>query len=161
MKYFPGIGGFCSRLRLLFCLCHFLLGWSKMVVLSWESGAGSEWLKNWREKSLLVEMNLFRVVCWVVWCLGFVGAANVTSSRPAIVNIGAIFNLDSILGKVAKITLEEAVKDVNADTSILHGTKIVLTMQNSNYSGFLGMVQGDLFYSVLKTQLELKLSFVF
>lgn len=97
----------------------------------------------------------------MVWCLGFVGAANVTSSRPAIVNIGAIFNLDSILGKVAKITLEEAVKDVNADTSILHGTKIVLTMQNSNYSGFLGMVQGDLFYSVLKTQLELKLSFVF
>lgn len=77
----------------------------------------------------------------MVWCLGFVGAANVTSSRPAIVNIGAIFNLDSILGKVAKITLEEAVKDVNADTSILHGTKIVLTMQNSNYSGFLGMVQ--------------------
>lgn len=90
-------------------------------------------------------MNSFRVVCWVVWCLGFVRAANVSSSRPAIVNIGAIFNLDSILGKVAKITLEEAVKDVNADTSILHGTKIVLTMQNSNYSGFLGMVQGDLF----------------
>ncbi|XP_047163151.1 glutamate receptor 3.3 isoform X1 [Vigna umbellata] len=86
-------------------------------------------------------MNSFRVVCWVVWCLGFVGAANVSSSRPAIVNIGAIFNLDSILGKVAKITLEEAVKDVNADSSILHGTKIVLTMQNSNYSGFLGMVQ--------------------
>ncbi|KAK8465169.1 hypothetical protein PHAVU_009G006500 [Phaseolus vulgaris] len=86
-------------------------------------------------------MNLFRVVCWVVWCLGFVGAANVSSLRPSVVNIGAIFNIDSVLGKVAKLTLEEAVKDVNADTNILHGTKIVLTMQNSNYSGFLGMVQ--------------------
>jgi len=50
---------------------------------------------------------------------------------------------------VAKLTLEEAVKDVNADTNILHGTKIVLTMQNSNYSGFLGMVQGNLFYSII------------
>jgi len=94
-------------------------------------------------------MNLFRVVCWVVWCLGFVGAANVSSSRPSVVNIGAIFNIDSVLGKVAKITLEEAVKDVNADKNILHGTKLVLTMQNSNYSGFLGMVQGNLLYSII------------
>ncbi|CAJ1973124.1 unnamed protein product [Sphenostylis stenocarpa] len=94
-------------------------------------------------------MNSFWLVYWVVWCLGvsssvlspFVGAANVSSSRPAVVNIGAIFNIDSVLGKVAKITLEEAVKDVNADTNILHGTKLVLTMQNSNYSGFIGMVQ--------------------
>ncbi|KAK7352158.1 hypothetical protein VNO80_17576 [Phaseolus coccineus] len=86
-------------------------------------------------------MNSFPVVCCVVWCLGFVGAANVSSSRPSVVNIGAIFNIDSVLGKVAKLTLEEAVKDVNADTNILHGTEIVLTMQNSNYSGFLGMVQ--------------------
>ncbi|KAG5030486.1 hypothetical protein AAZV13_06G014200 [Glycine max] len=92
-------------------------------------------------------MNLFLVVCWVVYCLGvssvtpFVAAANVSSSRPAVVHIGAIFNIDSVLGKVAKITLEEAVKDVNADKTILHGTQLVLTMQNSNHSGFIGMVQ--------------------
>ncbi|KAL3022464.1 hypothetical protein AAZX31_04G015400 [Glycine max] len=93
-------------------------------------------------------MNLFWVVCWVVSCLGvssvtpFVAAANLSSSRPAFVHIGAIFSMDSVLGKVAKITLEEAVKDVNADKTILHGTQLVLSMQNSNHSGFVGMVQG-------------------
>ncbi|KAG5033728.1 hypothetical protein JHK87_008638 [Glycine soja] len=92
-------------------------------------------------------MNLFWVVCWVVSCLGvssvtpFVAAANLSSSRPAFVHIGAIFSMDSVLGKVAKITLEEAIKDVNADKTILHGTQLVLSMQNSNHSGFVGMVQ--------------------
>ncbi|XP_061372827.1 glutamate receptor 3.3 [Gastrolobium bilobum] len=37
--------------------------------------------------------------------------------------------------------MEEAVNDVNANTSILHGTKLVLSMENSNCSGFMGMVQ--------------------
>ncbi|MED6119246.1 hypothetical protein PIB30_009892 [Stylosanthes scabra] len=37
--------------------------------------------------------------------------------------------------------MEQAVKDVNANTSILHGTKLVLHMQDSNCSGFLGMIQ--------------------
>lgn len=91
------------------------------------------------KKKNSLEMNLF----WVVWCLGvlLVEAANVSSSRPAVVNIGAIFNFDSVVGKVAKIALDEAVKDVNSNTSILHGTKLVLSMQSSNYSGFIGMVQ--------------------
>lgn len=94
---------------------------------------------------LRVEMNLFWVVWWVVLpYLGVsVAAANVSSSsRPAVVNIGAIFTFDSTIGKVAKIAMEEAVKDVNANSSILHGTKLVLHMQNSNCSGFDGMVQG-------------------
>ncbi|RDX99915.1 Glutamate receptor 3.3, partial [Mucuna pruriens] len=83
-------------------------------------------------------MNLF----WLVCCVSVVSCLGVSvSSRPGVVNIGAIFNIDSIIGKVAKIALEEAVKDVNANTSILHGTKLVLTMQNSNSSGFIGMVQ--------------------
>ena len=117
----------------------------------------NEWVvKKLEANSLLVKMNLFWVVCWVVSCLGvssvtpFVAAANVSSSRPAVVHIGAIFNIDSVLGKVAKITLEEAVKDVNADKTILHGTQLVLSMQNSNHSGFVGMVQGNLFYSILQ-----------
>ncbi|KAK7283466.1 hypothetical protein RIF29_13005 [Crotalaria pallida] len=94
-------------------------------------------------------MNLCWVVCWVIF-LGvsvvspYVAAAATNASlpsRPAIVNIGAIFTFDSTIGKVAKIAMEEAVKDVNADTSILHGSKLVLKSQNSNCNGFLGMVQ--------------------
>nr|KYP64874.1 Glutamate receptor 3.1 [Cajanus cajan] len=86
-------------------------------------------------------MNFFWVLCWVVSVSLFVAAANVSSSRPAVVNIGAIFNIDSVVGKVAKIALVEAVKDVNANSNILNGTKLVLTMQSSNSSGFIGMVQ--------------------
>ncbi|KAL6176207.1 hypothetical protein ACLB2K_052842 [Fragaria x ananassa] len=63
------------------------------------------------------------------------------SSRPAVVNIGALFTMDSTIGKVAKIAIEEAVKDVNSNFSILHGTKLVVKMQNTNCSGFLGMVE--------------------
>ncbi|KAF7836260.1 glutamate receptor 3.3 [Senna tora] len=87
-------------------------------------------------------MNLFRVVSWVFLFITvppYVVSDNV--SRPDFVHIGAIFTFDSTIGKVAKIAMEEAVKDVNANDSILNGTKLVLTMQNSNCSGFVGMVQ--------------------
>ena len=73
-----------------------------------------------------------------------VGRAKNVSSRPAVVNIGAIFTLDSTIGRVAKIAIDEAVKDVNSNPDILRGTKLVIEMQNSNCSGFLGMVEGTL-----------------
>lgn len=74
---------------------------------------------------------------------------NVSSRPPAVVNIGAIFTIDSTIGRVAKIAIEEAVKDVNSNSSILPGTKLVVTMQNSNCSGFLGMVESNpLFLSI-------------
>ncbi|XAR61523.1 hypothetical protein NMG60_11015973 [Bertholletia excelsa] len=62
------------------------------------------------------------------------------SSRPAVVNIGAIFAFDSTIGRVAKIAIEQAIKDVNSNSSILPGTKLAVHMQNSNCSGFVGMV---------------------
>lgn len=67
-------------------------------------------------------------------------------SRPAIVKIGAIFTFNSTIGRVAKIAMEEAVKDVNSNSSILPGTILNLTMQDSNCSGFFGMVEGTLFF---------------
>ncbi|KAK4852853.1 hypothetical protein QYF36_000115 [Acer negundo] len=63
------------------------------------------------------------------------------SSRPGVVNIGAIFTFNSSIGRVSKIAIEEAVKDVNSNSTILHGTKLNLTMVNSNCSGFVGMVE--------------------
>lgn len=70
------------------------------------------------------------------------GYSKNTTSRPAVVYVGAIFTFDSTIGKVARIAMEEAVKDVNANSSILHGTKLVVKMHNSNCSGFTGMVEG-------------------
>ncbi|KAB1203515.1 Glutamate receptor 3.3 [Morella rubra] len=69
------------------------------------------------------------------------GISKNVSSRPAVVNVGAIFTFDSTIGRVAKIAIDEAVKDVNSDSSILHGTKLVINSQDSNCSGFSGMVE--------------------
>lgn len=64
------------------------------------------------------------------------------SSRPAVVNVGAIFSFNSTIGRVAKVAIEAAVEDVNSNSSVLPGTKLVMQMQDSNCSGFLGMVGG-------------------
>ena len=67
------------------------------------------------------------------------------STRPSVVNIGAILAYKSIIGKVAKVAIEAAIEDVNSDPTVLAGTKIQLTMQDSNYDGFLGIVKSKLF----------------
>ncbi|OWM81169.1 hypothetical protein CDL15_Pgr007200 [Punica granatum] len=81
---------------------------------------------------------LIAVLCLEVFPTGY--CKNV-SSRPAVVNIGAIFTFNSTIGRVAKIAIEEALNDVNSNSSILPGTKLAVKMQNSNCNGFLGMVE--------------------
>ncbi|XP_050387972.1 glutamate receptor 3.6-like [Argentina anserina] len=63
------------------------------------------------------------------------------STRPEIVNVGAILASNSIVGKAAKVAMEAAVADVNSDPSVLRGTKMVVTTQNSDFSGFLGIIE--------------------
>lgn len=62
------------------------------------------------------------------------------STRPAVVNVGAIFTFDSTIGKVAKVAIQEAVKDINENSTVLPGTTLRMEMRSSNCSGFLGMV---------------------
>ncbi|CAA7024380.1 unnamed protein product [Microthlaspi erraticum] len=71
-------------------------------------------------------------------CL-FIGQGR--TEKPKVVKIGSIFSFDSVIGKVAKIAINEAVKDVNSNPDILHGTHLQVSMQNSNCSGFMGMVE--------------------
>ncbi|KAF5205897.1 Glutamate receptor 3.3 [Thalictrum thalictroides] len=75
-----------------------------------------------------------------VFSYGVFARTNV-STRPAVVNIGGVFTFNSTIGRVAKVALEAAVKDVNFDSSVLKGTKLRLTMQDSNCSGFIGIVE--------------------
>ncbi|KAL0357245.1 UNVERIFIED_CONTAM: Glutamate receptor 3.2 [Sesamum calycinum] len=75
-------------------------------------------------------------------CL-FVGGFSADKvSRPEFVKIGSIFSFGTISGKVAKIAMKAAVEDVNSDPTFLGGTKLVLSMHDSNYSGFLGIIGG-------------------
>ncbi|KAI3465465.1 hypothetical protein Pfo_022128 [Paulownia fortunei] len=84
---------------------------------------------------------------WILlsWSLSFGvlsnGLSANASSRPAVVNVGGIFTLDSTIGRVAKIAIEEAVKDVNSNSSVLRGTKLNVDIRNSKCSGFLGLVE--------------------
>lgn len=88
------------------------------------------------------------LVVFLLYLGGFpFGHGKNVSSRPAVVNVGAIFSFDSTIGRVAKLAIEEAVKDVNSNSSILRGTKLSVQMQNSNCSGFVGMVEGTYFYA--------------
>ncbi|KAH6821359.1 glutamate receptor 3.3 [Perilla frutescens var. hirtella] len=87
------------------------------------------------------------VVLWIIlfWTLSLGvlsdGLSANASSRPAVVNVGAIFTLDSTIGRVAKVAIDEAVKDINANSSVLTGTKINVKFRDSNCSGFLGLVE--------------------
>ncbi|XP_010266236.1 PREDICTED: glutamate receptor 3.2-like [Nelumbo nucifera] len=70
--------------------------------------------------------------------------------RPSVLNIGAIFTFNTINGRVAKIAMKAAVDDVNSDPSVLGGSKLVLTLHDSNYSGFSGII-GALQYMEMDT----------
>lgn len=63
------------------------------------------------------------------------------SGRPDVVNIGCILTLNSVVGKVAKVAIDAAVEDVNSNPAVLGRTKLKITTLDSNYSGFLGIVE--------------------
>lgn len=46
---------------------------------------------------------------------------------------------------VAKIAMKAAEEDVNSDPAVLGGTKLAISMHDSNYSGFLGILGGNFF----------------
>lgn len=55
-------------------------------------------------------------------------------------NIGAVFAFDSVIGRVAKEAMQMAVSDVNADPTVLKGTKLNLLMKNAMCNAFLGAI---------------------
>ncbi|KAJ4980417.1 hypothetical protein NE237_031254 [Protea cynaroides] len=65
----------------------------------------------------------------------------VNSSRPLVVNLGALFTYNSTIGKVAKPAITAAVDDINSNPSILAGTTLNVIMQDTNCSGFLGTIE--------------------
>ncbi|KAF2312513.1 hypothetical protein GH714_034924 [Hevea brasiliensis] len=68
-------------------------------------------------------------------------ARSTVDARPNIMKIGALLSFDSTIGKVATVALEAAVEDVNRDQTLLGATELHLIMQDTNYSGYLGMLE--------------------
>ncbi|XP_062019707.1 glutamate receptor 3.2 isoform X2 [Rosa rugosa] len=82
-------------------------------------------------------MNLVCLLAILIICIG---RSTEGASRPAVVNIGAMFAVSTINGGVSKIAIKAAEEDVNADPSILSGTKFSVSIHDSNYSGFLSII---------------------
>lgn len=81
----------------------------------------------------------FVVLSLYIFFPGCIAAQNAgLVKRPDVVNIGALVAYDSTIGKVAKKTIELALEDVNSDSSVLNGTRLELTMMDTNCSAFLG-----------------------
>ena len=74
---------------------------------------------------------------WVILCGGLARC-----QRPASVNIGAVFTFDSVIGRAAKVAMQMAVDDVNADPVVLNGTKLNLLMEDASCNVFLGSIGG-------------------
>ncbi|CAN6842996.1 unnamed protein product [Brassica oleracea] len=62
----------------------------------------------------------------------------VRCQRPQVINLGAVFTFDSVIGRAAKVALEAAVSDVNADTSLLQETELRLFVEDSSCNVFHG-----------------------
>lgn len=96
---------------------------------------------RWVKTSVLL-LALFFGILMPLGVMGISRNSTGSSSNPSVVNIGVLFTLDSVIGRSAQPAILAAVDDVNADNTILSGTKLNLILHDTNCSGFLGTVEG-------------------
>lgn len=77
-------------------------------------------------------------------CLTSLSLPSIATSQSNLtsVNIGALYNFDSIIGRAAKLAIRLAIDDVNMDRTILPATKLNLITRDTNCSGFLATIEG-------------------
>ncbi|XP_059318124.1 glutamate receptor 3.4-like isoform X2 [Lycium ferocissimum] len=93
----------------------------------------------------LVKRRAFFLLVSCIWLrmlvLGGTGNATVSSlSGPREVNFGALFTANSVIGRSVMPAVLAAVDDVNADSTVLNGTKLNVIVQDTNCSGFIGTI---------------------
>ncbi|KAK1396089.1 Glutamate receptor [Heracleum sosnowskyi] len=66
---------------------------------------------------------------------------NASSVKLQVVNIGALFTANSVIGRSVKPSIMAAVDDVNFDSGILQGRQLNLIIRDTNCSGFLGTIE--------------------
>ncbi|KAL5730857.1 hypothetical protein ACHQM5_003644 [Ranunculus cassubicifolius] len=72
---------------------------------------------------------------WMIIYSGFVDC-----QEPMVVKIGAVFSYESVIGRVAKVAIQAAEDDINADQTILKGIKLEFVMRDSKCNVFTGSV---------------------
>ncbi|KAL8088077.1 hypothetical protein AgCh_038007 [Apium graveolens] len=79
-------------------------------------------------------------ICLLTEVANVTGETNVSYPRPSVVNFGALFTLNSVIGRSVQPAIVAAIDDVNSDSSILPGTNLSMILHDTNCSGFLGTV---------------------
>ncbi|GKB94115.1 glutamate receptor 3.4-like protein, partial [Tanacetum coccineum] len=64
-----------------------------------------------------------------------------SSRMPNVVNVGALFTVNSVIGRSVKPAIVAAIKDVNSSPTILRETTLNLISYDTNCSGFLGTME--------------------
>lgn len=85
-----------------------------------------------------VLLHLLGLLC----CVFCTGLSDKNYTRPSVVNIGALFTFNSTIGRVAKVAIDAAIDDVNNDSGVLRGTKLVAQVQDTSCNGFIGIAEG-------------------
>ncbi|XP_073296979.1 glutamate receptor 3.5-like isoform X1 [Primulina huaijiensis] len=84
------------------------------------------------------------LISWIlvpfgIYCLA--GNPTVVSDGKRVLNIGALFTLNSAIGRSVRPALVAAIEDIKSDASILQDTELNLIFQDTNCSAFLGTVE--------------------
>lgn len=77
-------------------------------------------------------------VLWIAVLSIMMCLADISKSEK--VNLGAIFSLSTINGKVSNIAMKAAMDDINSDPSILDGHQLSIHLHDSNSNGFLSIM---------------------
>lgn len=90
---------------------------------------------------------MMRLLLLLFFCQWIVTEAVTTQntkvpSKPSVVRLGALFTINSVIGRSAKPAILAAIKDVNDDTTILPGIKMEVILYDTDCSGFSGTVKG-------------------
>lgn len=79
------------------------------------------------------------LLVWLVLSLN--GAVYCQRAVVDVVNVGAVFTFNSVIGRAAIASMEAAVSDVNADPGILNGTKLNLIRTDAECNAMLGSIK--------------------
>lgn len=86
-------------------------------------------------------MKWFLVMLIICDAVLLQGLPKSDSERPQVVNIGAVFTFNSLIGKVIKVAMDAAVEDVNASPNILNTTTLKIIMHDTKFNGFMSIME--------------------
>ncbi|KAK9078193.1 hypothetical protein SSX86_002250 [Deinandra increscens subsp. villosa] len=64
-----------------------------------------------------------------------------TRNSTNVVNVGALFTVNSVIGRSVKPAVTAAIDDVNSSPTVLPATRLNLILHDTNCSGFLGTIE--------------------